>query len=988
VTVARETPFTAASADRTGSTQPSQVMPEMASVTVASCALDAGDCSGREDVLAHAADTNTPITKTTIALDSMSTPSGPLLRLVYVNLPSFPIVSMIQPLTERLLNHYRLIRPLGVGGMGEVYLAEDTRLKRQVAIKILSAMIAGDSDRRERFEREAQTVAALNHPNIVTLYSVEQSGVSTSPGQSETHFLTMEYLDGRTLADVMPKGGMAPIRLLGIARQIVEAVIAAHDRGIVHRDLKPANVMVMANDRVKVLDFGLAKLREPEDAALAAALPTRELTGEGAIVGTVSYMSPEQAEGRPIDGRSDIFALGVILYELAAGERPFCGETSLSVLSSILKDTPRDLTAVNPSLPTDLSRVVRRALAKDPERRYQAAKDLRNDLAELESSLQSGEPSGTPILGWTRRGVWPFAAAGAAVAVIAVLAAVWPRSVAERPTSAPPATSHSQLTQGEGVERFSRISPDGKWVVYNSQGDIYLQSVTGQTAITLTKDSPANDTTPAFSPDGETIAFRSERDGGGIFLMGLTGEGVRRLTTSGYQPAWFPDGRQIVFARGESGMLLMPGGRSGFSELWVVSASGGDPRLFFGGDAVQPSVSPHGKRVAFWSLPSDQKERRLALPGTAANRDIWTIDVNGEHPVRVTTHDANDWNPVWAPDGRWLYFLSNRGGSMNLWRTAIDEASGIAEGEPQAITAPAPYVADFSLSADGRIAAYSSILVTNNIGRVAFDPRTGSVKGPVEAVTAGTGNFAGLDVTRDGRWLVAGTPSRGREDLYIVSSAGGALRELTHDFARDRSPRWSSDGRQIFFYSDRRGFQLWAIDADGGGLRALTNRSEGQLGYPVPSRDGIRVAAVDQDARQVLIYDSADFSKPTEILPAFPDATASFTWPSDWSPDGRLLAATGQGGRGGVWVYSFDARAYRRVADGSTARWLSDGRRLIYQNGGRLFIVDTASGVAREVLAIPGETLAQAALTADDSQLYFTHGATSGDIWLMRLGEQ
>jgi Tol biopolymer transport system component len=737
-----------------------------------------------------------------------------------------------------------------------------------------------------------------------------------------------------------------------------------------------------------VLDFGLAKLREPEDAALAAGLPTRELTGEGTIVGTVSYMSPEQAEGRTVDGRSDIFSLGVILYELAAGERPFCGETSLSVLSSILKETPKDLTEVNPSLPQELSRIVRRALAKDPERRYQSAKDLRNDLAELESSLQSGESSGTPILSRTRRGVWVLAAAGAAVTVIAVLAAMWLRIVAERPAPAPPPTSHSRLTQVEGVERFSSISPDGKWVVYNSQGDIYLQSVTGQTAITLTRDSPANDTTPAFSPDGETIAFRSERDGGGIFLMGLTGEGVRRLTTSGYQPAWFPDGRQIVFAKGESGMLLMPGGRSGFSELWVVSTSGGDPRLFFAGDAVQPRVSPHAKRVAFWSLPSDPKARRLAIPGVAANRDIWTIDVNGEHPVRVTTHDANDWNPVWAPDGRWLYFLSNRGGSMNLWRTAIDEASGLIAGEPQAITAPAPYVADFSLSADGRIAAYSSILTTNNIGRVAFDPRTGSVKGPVEAVTTGTSDFTSLDVTRDGRSVVAGTPSRSREDLYIVSSAGGALRELTHDFARDRSPRWSSDGRHIFFYSDRRGFQLWAIGADGGGLRPLTNRPEGQLGYPVPSRDGLRVAAVDQDARQVLIYDSADFSMPREILPPFPDATASFTWPTDWSPDGRLLAATGQGGRGGVWVYSFDARAYRRVADGSTARWLSDGRRLIYQNRGRLFIVDTASGAGREVLAIPGETLGQAALTADDSQLFFTHGATSGDIWLMRFDDK
>lgn len=224
--------------------------------------------------------------------------------------------------------------------------------------------------------------------------------------------------------------------------------------------------------------------------------------------------------------------------------------------------------------------------------------------------------------------------------------------------------------------------------------------------------------------------------------------------------------------------------------------------------------------------------------------------------------------------------------------------------------------------------------------------------------------------------------------MYVVSIAGGALRELTSDFARDRTPRWSSDGRQIFFYSDRRGFQLWAIDADGGGLRQLTKRLEGQLGFPVPSPDGTRIAAIDLDARQVLIYDAGDFSTPREILPPFPDSTAAFARPTNWSPDGRLLAAIGQGGRGGVWVYSFDARAYRRVADGVSPRWLSDGRRLIYQTGGRLFIVDTASGAGREVLAIPGETLAAPALTADDSQLFFLHGATSSDIWLMRFDDK
>ena len=563
------------------------------------------------------------------------------------------------------LNHYRIAKALGSGGMGEVYLAEDTRLKRQVAIKILPSAVQSDPVRLERFEREAQVVAALNHPNIVTVHSVEQSG--------ETHFITMEYVEGRTLAEVIPRGGLPLARLLNLATQIADAIVAAHSHGIVHRDLKPANVMVAAGDRVKVLDFGLAKFREFGD---DGALPTRELTGEGKIVGTVAYMSPEQAEGRAIDNRSDIFSFGVILYELATGERPFLGDTSLSVLSSILRDTPRPVTELNPSLPRDVGRIVRHCLAKDPEQRYQSGKDLHHDLEDLRQSLSSGELAATtpPARAIRRQVPWVIALTACVVVLALIGVLSWRSRAADTSPTEVPLLSHSRLTQREGVERSPVLSPDGKWVVYAADGDIYLQSVSGQTAINLTKDSPTQDVKPAFSPDGETIAFRSQRDGGGIFLMGRTGESVRRLTAGGFDPSWFPDGRTIVYASGEG--TFGPENRTFYSELWVVAAAGGEPRRVFAGDAVQPRVSPAGKRIAFWGIPSDPATRRLSLPGLPANRDIWTVDINGVNPRKVTDHEANDWNPVWSPDGRWLYFLSNRSGSMNLWRVAIDESSG------------------------------------------------------------------------------------------------------------------------------------------------------------------------------------------------------------------------------------------------------------------------------------------------------------------------
>ena len=301
----------------------------------------------------------------------------------------------------------------------------------------------------------------------------------------------MACVEGRTLADVMPTGGFPLDRLLAIAVPLADAVGTAHQHDIVHRDLKPANVMIGSHDRVTVLDFGLAKLCETAPATEATMLPARDLTGEGRIVGTVAYMSPEQAEGKHVDERSDVFSLGVLLYEMATGARPFTGDTSLSVLSAILKDSPKPLTDLNPMLPRDLSRIVRRSLVKDPDRRYQSAMDLRNDLEDLQQSALSGELHAVSSV---RRApparFWP--AATAVVTTGAVLAVGWALSRAPAALLGPvaPVMAYSRLTMQGGVALDPSISPDGKWVVYvggaSGNQDIYLQSVSGQTPINTT----------------------------------------------------------------------------------------------------------------------------------------------------------------------------------------------------------------------------------------------------------------------------------------------------------------------------------------------------------------------------------------------------------------------------------------------------------------------------------------------------------------------
>src|SRR3954463_16358066 len=291
-----------------------------------------------------------------------------------------------------LVGHYTIVEALGKGGMGEGFVAEDARLHRRVALKVLPQILASGPGARERFEREAQAVAALNHPNIVTIHSVEEHGGRL--------FLTMELVDGRPLSDTIPKGGMPLDRLLRIGIEVADAMSAAQQRGITHRDVKPANIMLTASGRVKVLDFGLAKIRDAEVAGatddLTRMSSRSDLTGEGKIIGTVAYMSPEQAEGKPVDPRTDIFSPGVVLHEMATGERPFKGDTNVSIISAILKDTPAPITDSNPNLPADLARIIRRCLAKDPDRRYQTAADLRNELEDLKQDVDSGVSAITP----------------------------------------------------------------------------------------------------------------------------------------------------------------------------------------------------------------------------------------------------------------------------------------------------------------------------------------------------------------------------------------------------------------------------------------------------------------------------------------------------------------------------------------------------------------------------------------------------------------
>ncbi|HEV8609731.1 MAG TPA: protein kinase [Thermoanaerobaculia bacterium] len=867
------------------------------------------------------------------------------------------------------LGTYEVIGPLGAGGMGEVYRARDTKLDRDVAIKVLPERLAADSAALARFEREAKTVAALSHPNLLGIYDFgQQDGVT---------YAVTELLSGETLRDKLAAGPIPRRKAIEYALQIARGLGAAHEHGVAHRDLKPENVFVTNDGRVKILDFGLAKPLLPESGVSGAA--TFGATEPGTVLGTVGYMSPEQVRGRPADHRSDIFSFGAILYEMLSGQRAFKGDSAVETMNAILiRDLPEPSGPPEDLLPPLLDRIVRHCLEKNPEERFQSARDVAFDLETVSGTTSSATRQ--LIAPVREKPRWLAPAAGLAIALLLAGAfQVGKRAAAGGKATDVPAITFSQQTNQQGVEKFPALSPDGNNLAYVSRetgnDDIYLQRVGGHNPINLTKDSSEDDTQPAFSPDGSAIAFRSGRGGGGIFVMGATGESVRRLSDAGYNPSWSPDGKQIVVA---TEAVDQPLARSGLSELWTIDVATGEKRKLFEGDAVQPSWSPHGDRIAFWAIPKQ-----------TAQRDIWTIAATGGAPVAVTQDAALDWNPIWSADGKSLYFASDRGGSMNLWRVAIDEKTGKATGALQALTTPSLSTAHLSISRDGKRIAYLALNQLASLEKVPFDPRSGKAAAPAPLLRQ-SGVLDSPDVSPDGEWVVFYTVG-GQEDLFLVRSDGTGLRKLTDDLHRDRGPSWSPDGKRIAFYSNRDAgkYEICVINPDGSGLTQLTRMTDGGLS-PWWSPDGKRIAYPTGSGSNVFDV-AAGPARAPEPLPLFAEPGRWFQVTS-WSPDGRSLAGGGvphaASGGGGVVLYSFESRRYERLVErGEKPIWLRDGRQLLFlSDPEHVSLLDARTKQARPVYTAPrGSEIADYTLSKDDRWICVIRSNDEGDVWLAKL---
>ncbi|MEO8502541.1 MAG: protein kinase [Acidobacteriota bacterium] len=704
------------------------------------------------------------------------------------------------------LGDYRVHALLGVGGMGEVYQARDERLGREVAIKLLPEQHAEQTETLARFEREARLLASVNHPNIASIYGIQDVG--------GVRALVLELVPGETLQERLGRGALPLAKTLEMASQIVDALAAAHEKGIVHRDLKPANVKVTPSGVVKLLDFGLAKIESPgaEEAGFSRMPTLDEGTRSGVILGTPAYMSPEQARGLAVDKRTDIWAFGCLMFALLTGREAFAGATFSDTIAGILEREP-DWGRLPASTPASIRRLLRSSLEKDPERRLRDVADARPWLeaaAETEEKEASPATRSSPFVRWL-----PWCATAVAVAGALFIALREPSRVGEPATLEP-------LTYDPGLSMSPALSPDGRLLGYASDRsgrgdmDIWVQQTTGGTPLRIT-DDPADDDQPNFSPDGSQIVFRSERDGGGIYLVSTLGGAARRIVPDGYLPRFSPDGSRIAYQTGNSRAAV----ETGRFAIYVLTLAGGLPQRQVPefAAATYPVWAPDGNVLLFLG----RRDAKSQLPDSF---DLWLASLDGRAAVRtglLDTAGLRGSSPVpgaWTRDGVWF-----SAGSA-LWIAPVSPSSGRLTGPAHRVAQGLGAFARPAASQEGRV-ALSVIQLERTVERASLKDTTL----PASQVYSDTHSQDRSSQNRDGTVLAVALDFPSRGEVWLVNLVTGVRQVVARmDLATANDPVLSLDGSRVAFTSkshangtaDPHGkSQAFVVEAAGGVPRVL-----------------------------------------------------------------------------------------------------------------------------------------------------------------------
>ncbi|CAN5535409.1 hypothetical protein BH10ACI2_BH10ACI2_10300 [soil metagenome] len=804
----------------------------------------------------------------------------------------------------RSFGHYRIVSKIGAGGMGEVYRALDARLNREVAIKVLPADLTNDEDRLRRFKQEAEATSALNHPNILTVYDIgEHDG---SP------FIVSELLEGEELRDRLDEGPIPLRKVTDYAQQIVSGLTAAHEKGIVHRDLKPENLFITKDDRVKILDFGLAKLSAPGADATGSEDHTRKaLTNPGVVMGTVGYMSPEQVRGQKTDHRSDIFSFGLILYEMITGRRAFQEESMAETMSAIVKEEPPEMTESNPNISPSLERIVRRCLEKKPERRFQSTADLG---FALESSGATTTLSGSgraevmsePEPAAASKGGGLLRSAGWIVAGIAVLAALsfvyFSRPTADtRPISLSIATPLDTEIPFESLET-AVVSPDGKKIAItggtaDGKRQLWIRSLDSFEVKAIPQTE--NATNPFWSPDSRFIGFRA---GGKLKKVEAAGGPVTVLTEARAMPGgtWNRSGT-IVFAPDFG------------SVLYSIPDTGGDPVPLTTLDGSQqedshmwPTFLPDGNHFLFLARSTRNKKNQICL-GSLDSKEV----------KRIMTANSI----VGYVEPGWLVFLSEG----RLMTQAFDAKSIALSGEPLNVAEKVGYIGDWARGAASVSTNGVLLFQTSEIRNIQFEwiDRAGVPIGPIGP----PGDYSSSWISPNDKLVALSRldAQSGSTDIWTLDLVRGVMSRLTSDPNGDWKPLWSADGSRIAWGSDRKTglYDIYQMAADGSGSEELLLEGASDKFPTAWSKDG-----------RLILYNSSDTRTKGDILvlPLFGDRRPFPLLNTDFSEQNAALSPSGdyvayisdESGDDDVYVQKF-------TADGK----LGGGKQRISTKGGK-----------------------------------------------------
>ncbi len=855
----------------------------------------------------------------------------------------------------KTISHYKILEKLGEGGMGVVYKAQDTKLDRIVALKFLPKSLLCDEESKQRFANEAKAASALDHPNICTVFEIDEV--------EDECFISMAYIEGQNLKQRIELTPLKIDEAIDLAIQVADGLQQAHEKGIVHRDIKSGNIMITSKGQAKIMDFGLAKL----------AGQTR-LTKTGATMGTMPYMSPEQAKGEKTDQRTDIWSLGVVLYEIVTGQLPFKSEYEQAVIYSIMNEEPEPMTGLRTGVPMELERIVSKALEKKKDDRYQHVEEMLVDLRRLKRDTDKVLPK-TPQKfqlpedrerkkAQSRRLIYGTLAV---VMIILAIISIFFNKFIRKESFKQIQPTHRQITF-TGKVWFPSISPDGKFVAYVSEisrteKKVLVQDLTGGQPLEVFKDQRIFQL--EWSPDGSEILISAYNDSVlGSYIVPRLGGTSRKM---GYFPyvSWSPDGSRFA------------GGYTSQKRIWFWNKSNGDTT----------SISLKGSYIWFKDIDwSPAGNRLLFVTEGEKYVTIWTITTDGTQQYKIVEDSFYLFSPRWDSKGDAIYYLRSQGQTADLMKIRIDTKTGKVKGTPIPAQTGLQAGSWFTLSRDNKQLLYTRVQSFSNLWLATYEGKGDTKTIKTKQLTTGTSSFASPSISPDGKKIAFSVGEPSESNIFVMPIEGGQIQQLTFLHWDNYGPVWSPDGKKIAFGSNQTGApKVWKVNASGG-TPVVFNKSELSTTFRLTWAPGSEILYQRPGNRNFYFLNP----NTDEEKPLVKNDSVGWLFNPEYSPDGKKVAVYwNRRPVRGLWIISLQDSSQVLLHPGFIfpIGWSSNGNWVYSLNDAEkpseILMIPVSSGEAKTFLTLPFEKIGAISMSPDGKKIICTISETQSDAWLM-----